>query len=201
MGYRREGEDESMKEIANAIHEEIRKTEEKLASLRKMEAEMNRISGISAVIAPKVENNVSVGKVRRKLKYRRFSDVEQVQIIRLWNSMSNLQNVEMTDKIRKIANLINLPYKKVYNKVYWLMETGKMKKEYSTRFEHAPVVSVTPHRKEQFYWNPEQTNQLMNLVNDEKKPIAISKIMGIDRAVVARKIGKMRIAGKLPLAR
>jgi hypothetical protein len=193
-----------MKEIANAIHEEIKKTEEKLASLRKMEAEMNRISGISAVIAPKVENNVSVGKVRRKLKYRRFSDVEQVQIIRLWNSMSDLQNVDMTDKMRKIATLMNLPYKKIYNKVYWLMKAGKIKKEYSTRFVRTPVVSGvsgSPHRKENFYWSPEQTNQLVNLVNERNRPIAISKIMGIDRAVVARKIGKMRIVGKLPRAR
>jgi hypothetical protein len=52
-----------------------------------------------------------------------------------------------------------------------------------------------------FYWSPEQTQQLMNLVNSGKRQKEISKIMGIDWAVVTRKIGKMRGLGKLPRAR
>jgi len=196
-----------MNEVVSAIKAEIKKTEEKLASLRKMEEETKRIIGIpttlNTVRPPEYGMNIQgagqpLGNVRRKIKYTHFSDIETKQMINMYNNMNAIPNLDITDKVAKIASVMKQPYRRVYNKIYNLMEEGKLPKEVSASpYSHANVT----HRTAMHLWTINETNQLINLSNLNKSPLEISQIMGIPNKVISNKLNKLRTERKIPYKR
>jgi len=197
---------EGMKEVIYAIKAEIKKTEEKLASLRRMEEETNKILGISSLPFVRVpetgmviqDTGQSIGKVKKKIKNTRFSDIEVKQIVNMWNNMKNIPNLDLTDKVAKIASVMKQPRKRIYNKIYNLMVMGKLPKENSiSPFSH---VGARPrqHRIAMHLWTENEVNQLIHYTNLNKSPLEISQLIGVENKVISNKLNKLRAEGKLP---
>lgn len=120
-----------IKEMETELEEEIERTEEKLVQLRQIEAIANSMQfpakesrEFVSEILPDTTPFGNVRKMRRKLKYTKFTPTEARQIINMWNSMKDIPNINQQTIISKIANTLKYPRKKVYNKIYWLKRTG-----------------------------------------------------------------------------
>jgi hypothetical protein len=190
---------EGMNEVVSAVKAEIKKTEEKLASLRRMEEETKRIMGIPNIVQPNIQGaGQPIGNVRRKIKYTHFSDIETKQMINMYNNMNAIPSLDLTDKIAKIASVMKQPYRRVYNKIYNLMDEGKLPKENSiSPFSH---VGARPrqHRIAMHLWTENEVNQLIHYTNLNKSPLEISQLIGVENKVISNKLNKLRAEGKLP---
>ena len=194
-----------MKELTKELKEEIKKTEEKLVQLRAMD---NIVTGME--ISNNMKNSVlkdhfhdavttvNAPKYKRRIKYTQFTDMETRQIINMWNSMKDIPNMNQQTIIAKIANTLKYPYKKVYNKVFWLRRTGKIVLPQGMSTTTATRENRTAKNKPFFYWTEEQKQQLKQLLSRGISRKDISTMMGIDAKVISNKIGRMMEIGEIP---
>jgi len=194
-----------MKELTKELKEEIKKTEEKLIQLRamdnivtSMEISDNMKNLVLKDHLPVAVSTVKTPKYKRRIKYTQFTDMETRQIINMWNSMKDIPNMNQQTIIAKIANTLKYPYKKVYNKVFWLRRTGKIVLPQGMSTTTATRENRTAKNKPFFYWTEEQKQQLKQLLSRGISRKDISTMMGIDAKVISNKIGRMMEIGEIP---
>jgi hypothetical protein len=199
-----------IKEMKKELEEEIGKTEEKLVQLRQIEAIVNGMqfhvkeSGeFVPEILPDATPFGNVKKMRRKLKYTKFTPTETRQIINMWNSMKDLPNINQQTIVSQIAKTIKQPYKRVYNKVFWLKRTGHINVPQGMLMGTIPNTANGRNfvKKSFFYWREGQKQQLKQLIAQRKKPKEIAEIMGIGIKIVSNKINRMKASGEIPKAK
>jgi len=199
-----------IKELVSAVEAEIELTRNKLAELEQVLETVRKydegIEGIKKIYG--VETKTVDLPVRRRLKNSRFSDIETMQIINMWNKLSQLSNLSQGDVIGKIANTMKQPKSRIHNKIYWLARTGRIKNKYALLQPHLQSVTDTKvhgifategrYRKKLFRWTPEITKKLIELSNAKKTPSEISRMTGIDTKVISNKLNRLRRSGILP---
>jgi hypothetical protein len=205
FGMKREEFDMGVKEIAKELKEEIKRTEEKLVQLRAMDniiTSMEISNNLKNLPKEVLQNAVPLKnskKYKRRIKYMQFTDMETRQAMNMWNSMKDIPNINQQTIISKIANTLKYPYKKVYNKVYWLRRTGRIVFPQGMLTGTAKVTKETnPAKNPPFYWSREQKQQLKQLVLQGRRRMEISAIMGIDVKIVSNKVNRMMQSGEIP---
>jgi len=193
-----------MKELTKELKEEIKKTEEKLVQLRAMD---NIVTGME--ISNNMKNSVlkdhfhdavttvNAPKYKRRIKYTQFTDMETRQIINMWNAMKDIPNINQQTITAKIANTLKYPYKKVYNKIFWLRKTGKIELPQGMSTMSVTKTNRTVRKKPFFYWTEEQKQQLKQFSEQGIPRKDISVMMGIDAKVISNKIGRMMDMGEI----
>jgi DUF1009 family protein len=183
-----------IEKMETELEEEIRKTEEKLVQLRQIKAIVDSMqSHATGSVSKTFPNAVPLGKMRRKLKYTQLTQVETKQVINLWNSMKDMPNMNQQTIISHIAKTLKYPYKKVYNKIYWLKRLGRITVPHGMFTE-----AKAKQTKRRFvYWTEEQKQQLAQLTRQGKLPKDISAIMGIDVSAISNKLNRMRATGEI----
>jgi hypothetical protein len=192
-----------IKEMETELKEEIKNTEERLVQLRQIEAIVNSMQypAKETVLEkfPSAVPSTNTPKYKRKIKYMQFTDTETRQVINMWNSMKDIPNINQQTIISKIANTLKYPYKKTYNKVFWLKRTGRIVFPQEMLMGNAKVTRETNSKKNTpFYWSREQKQQLKQLVLQGKRRMEISAIMGIDVKIVSNKVNRMMQSGEIP---
>jgi hypothetical protein len=198
-----------IKEMTTELKEEIKKAEERLVQLRQIEAIINSLQNPtvgSISIEKEFPDAVPFGnvkKIRRKLKYAMFTPTETKQIINMWNSMKDIPNMNQQTIVSQIARVLKQPYKRVYNKVFWLKRTGHITIPQGM-FTGRIVPNAVKGRtiaKNFFYWSDGQRQQLKQLIAQRKTPKEIAEMMGIGIRIVSNKINRMKAHGEIPKAR
>jgi hypothetical protein len=199
-----------IKEMTTELKEEIKKTEEKLVQLRQIEAIVNGMQfpakesrEFVSEILPDAVPFGNVKKMRRKLKYAKFTPTETKQIINMWNSMKDIPNMNQQTIVSQIARVLKQPYKRVYSKVFWLKRTGHIAipQGMFTGRIMPTVVKERTIAKNFFYWSDGQKQQLKQLIAQRKMPKEIAEMMGIGIRIVSNKINRMKASGEIPKAR
>jgi len=129
--------------------------------------------------------------IRRRIKNTKFSDVETEQIKRMYNSMK-AEGQSNSTIISKIGNTMKLPYRRVYNKIYW-MGISKIIDYKPTKHK----ISMTDGRRGKKSWTPENEKQLVELYNKNIKNQEISTAIGRTINAVDNKLVRLRKEGKL----
>jgi hypothetical protein len=186
-----------IEKMETELEEEIRNTEERLVQLRQIKAIVDNMQyPATGNVSKTFPNAVPLGKIRRKLKHMPFTQVETKQVINLWNSMKDMPNMNQQTIVSHIAKTLKYPYKKVYNKIYWLKKLGRI------TVPHGMFTEARQTAKKPFvYWTEEQKQQLAQLTRQGKLPREISAIMGINTSAVSNKLNRMRISGEITRVR
>jgi hypothetical protein len=190
-----------IEKMETELEEEIRKTEERLVQLRQIKAIVNSMqSPATGNILKTFPNAVPLGKIKRKLKYTQFTQVETKQAINIWNSMKDMPNMNQQTIVSHIAKTLKYPYKKVYNKVYWLKRLGKI--AVPQGMSTTEIMTNTKKRRgytrsRRFNWTEAQKQQLAQLTRQGRLPKEISAIMTIDTKTISNRLNRMRASGEI----
>lgn len=167
--------------------------------IEEKEQEIQRLQVAKAILEGKTPSEIVMEKYkvgskeyhtpRRKIKCKRWSDVEVKQLINLYNSL----NLKYGKKLTRIANTLKMPRKRIANKIYHLQLLGILE-----TLETKPKKKVeTPYKKLQTKWTKDGVEKVKEMTNNGLKPKEISRRTGIDRRAISNKIYELRKQGLL----
>lgn len=167
-----------MDKAIESIEREIKEKQEEIQKLQVAKLILQGKTPSEIVMEKyKVSGN---DKPRRKIKGKRWSDIETRQLINLYHTL----DIPYTKKITRIANILKMPRKRVANKVYHLKAEELIKEK---------IIRKRPLRLPKWTkWTPEKIETVINLTNQGKKPQEISEITGINHRAISNKMYELR---------
>lgn len=96
--------------------------------IKEKEDELQRLKEARKILEGKTPSEIAIEKYRtdngtrkkRKIKNTRWTDVEERQLINLYNSL----DMDKYRKISRIAGILKMPKQRVYGKLWTLKKTG-----------------------------------------------------------------------------